>query len=426
MKKWQCLFVALALSLGVGGWSTSSVAKTINLTFRFNDPEQKAMRAALDTFEKENPGIKVKLESIAWGDARNQFLREAATGTGPDVVHIAFVWAKEMAQAGAILPLGPEIKSNPPAGGLKDYIGTDLARGKNGKLYALPWTVDTWAMVYRTDLLKKAGIGALPKTWQDLQADSKIIHDKTGKTGFGFPAGSASSGSIWFLANYYWWGNGKTLVKQQGDKFSVGVDAADVASAMTYFKTFLDNGSTPKSMLSASDWSDPSIIRGLVNGNIAIGIMPPATFRQVLDAYKAAHPGAPVPFTSGPVPSGSKGEASHLGGRMLAINANTAHPKAAWKLIQFLNSKAVFAGAYRSQFPARRSLLKSIDFGKAMKGFAVQMQHTRTWGAYANGPVPIGTLWNLTDRAFGAALSGQTAVQSAAADYVKQVESQMH
>ena len=69
-------------------------------------------------------------------------------------------------------------------------------------------------MVYRTDLLKKAGIEKLPTSWEELRDDSAEVIKKTGKAGFGFPAGSSASGAIWFLANFYWWSHGKALIVQ--------------------------------------------------------------------------------------------------------------------------------------------------------------------------------------------------------------------
>ncbi|MEC7164826.1 MAG: extracellular solute-binding protein [SAR324 cluster bacterium] len=74
----------------------NSALAEIELSFRFNDAGQKEMRAALDKFEQMNPGIKVELQRIAWGSAREQVLREAAVGEGPDVVHIAQVWHRSM------------------------------------------------------------------------------------------------------------------------------------------------------------------------------------------------------------------------------------------------------------------------------------------------------------------------------------------
>jgi multiple sugar transport system substrate-binding protein len=424
MRPYSLLHAAAAAA--VAGMLAGSAAAQTTLTFRFNDTEEKEMREALDRFEKSNPGVKVTLQRISWRDARDQFLREAALGQGPDVAHIAFVWAREMGQAGAIKPLGDLIEARPPAHGLEDFIALELARGPKGEVYALPWTTDTWAMVYRTDLLEQAGVSALPNTWDDLKRASAQVHKATGRAGFGFPAGSSASGGIWFLANYHWWSNGKALVIQKPDgSFGLGITAAEVADTMRFFRSFMTEGHTPTSLLSASDAHDPAIIEALAAGRQAIGFMPPNTYKQVLDAYSAANPGKPLPFASGPIPKGSVTRTSHLGGRMLAVNSSTKHPNEAWKLIQYLSEPAIFTDFYRNQFPAQRTLLKQVDFGPEMKGFAEQLGYARTWGPYADGPAPIGAMWNATGRAFGAALVGQKSEDAAAAELVESVSKLM-
>jgi multiple sugar transport system substrate-binding protein len=414
-----------AALVAIVGMTTIAAAEPVTITFRFNDSEAE-VRGAIDAFQRENPDIKVELQRIGWRDAQNQFLREAAVGGGPDVVHSAQVWVKEMGQAGAALALDDLIKADPPPNGFADFVAQDLAKGADGKIYGLPWTTDTWAMVYRSDLLKEAGIDKLPTTWEELRQASEAVYKKTGKAGFGFPAGSSASGAIWFLANFYWWSHGKALIIQKSDgSYAVGVTPADVAEAMRYFKSYMDQGDNPKSNLAASDAHDPSILRALVSGNQAMAAMPPNTYQQVLQAYADANPGKPAPFVSSPFPHPDGTKSSMIGGRMLVINANTKHPKEAWKFVRFMASQQVFADYYRTQFPAQKTLLKNVDFGAPMKGFAEQFDYARTWGPYASGPVPIGTMWNATGRAFGAALSGQRSPDDAAKDFLQEINKLM-
>src|SRR4051794_23981680 len=138
MRTWLSGIAALILASTMAV-SAASAQGTVNLTFRFNDTEEKEMRAALDAFEKQNPGIKVGLQRIGWRDARDQFLREAAVGQGPDVVHVAQVWVKEMGQAGAVRPLNDLVKSAPPGSGFPDFMAQELAQSKDGQIYGLPW-----------------------------------------------------------------------------------------------------------------------------------------------------------------------------------------------------------------------------------------------------------------------------------------------
>lgn len=423
MRTWALRLATLFLGTVLAvGWACAAV----NLTFRFNDTEEKEMRAALDQFEKQNPGIKVTLQRIGWRDARDQFLREAAVGQGPDVVHMAQVWVKEMGQAGALLPLNGLIKQAPLANGFGDFMAQELAQNKEGRIYGLPWTTDTWAMVYRTDILKEAGVTKLPETWAELHDVSAQVKKRTGKTGFGFPAGGSASGAIWFLANFYWWSNGKAMVVQKPDgSYGMNLTAADIADSMRYFKSFLTEGHNPTSNLSASDAHDPAILQALVNGQQAIGTMPPNTYKQVLEMYAAAHPGQPLPFVSGPFPKGTVTRTSMIGGRMLGINVNSKHPTEAWKLIEYLASEPIFTQYYTTQFPAQRALLKKVNWSPELKGFAEQLGYARTWGPYSDGPAPIGAMWNATGRAFSAALSGQRSEQEAAQELVQTVSKLM-
>jgi len=421
LVKAAALVIAAAIAIGPA-WAQG----TVNLTFRFNDTEEKELRAALDQFEKQNPGIKVTLQRIGWRDARDQYLREAAVGQGPDVVHVAQVWVKEIGQAGAALPLNDLVKSSPPGSGFTDFVAQELAQTKDGKIFGLPWTTDTWAMVYRTDLLKEAGIDKLPDTWTQLHDDSAQVKKRTGKTGFGFPAGGSSSGAIWFLANFYWWSNGKAMVVQKPDgTYGMNLTVADIADCMHYYKSFLTEGHNPTSNLSASDAHDPAILQALVTGQQAMAAMPPNTYKQVLEMYTAANPGKPLPFVSGPFPKGSVTRSSMIGGRMLVINPNSKHPQEAWKLVKFLASEPIFTQYYTTQFPAQRSLLKNVNWSPELKGFAEQLGYARTWGPYSDGPAPIGAMWNATGRAFSAALSGQRSEQDAAQELLQAVSKLM-
>src|ERR1700756_4380734 len=82
-----------------------AVAADTTITFRFNDPEAPQMRQALDVFEQQNPGIKVDMQRVTWADAQQQYLREAAVGSAPDVAQLAQVWPRSFGAAGALRPL---------------------------------------------------------------------------------------------------------------------------------------------------------------------------------------------------------------------------------------------------------------------------------------------------------------------------------
>jgi|TARA_B110000908_G_C10265049_1_gene462966 multiple sugar transport system substrate-binding protein len=390
----------------------------VELSFRFNDSEREEMRAALDEFEAENPGITVDLKTIAWKDSRDQFLRESAVGQGPDVVHIAFVWTQEMAEAEAVLPIEDLVQYGAFENGFEDFIATDLTIF-DGKAYGVPWSADTWAMVYRTDLLAEAGITEFPTTWNNLLEDSRSVKETTGKTGFAFPAAN----QIWFPVNYYLWSNGSELITADGNGgYTIGSSRDQIVEAMNYFKSYIDEGLASKSILSIDQPHDPALLQALLDGNQAMALMPTNTYRQLLSAFEEIHPGAPLPFDSGVMMAGTEGPQTHLGGRTLVVNSNTEHPEEAWKLLQFLTSAPLFEEYYTNQFPAQKSMLSEIEYRDEELGFSEQLaNNTRTWGAYAESGVGVGPLWNVTSRAFGTALSGQMSSEQAADELLVEI-----
>ena len=223
------------------------------ITFRFNDPEAPQMRQALDEFEKANPDIKVTLQRVSWSEAQQQYLREAAVGSAPDVAQFAFGWPRPFSAAGALRPLDDLIqKTGVGVAGWDQFIAKELAYGEDGKIYGVPFTTDTWAMLYNKDLVKAAGYDKFPTTWVDLRAASKAIMEKTGKTGYGFPAGTCGSPTMWFLTNYYIWSKGWAFIDQQpnGGKYFVAVTPDQIAEAFDYYDSYLKQGHNPKVNLS--------------------------------------------------------------------------------------------------------------------------------------------------------------------------------
>ena len=395
-------------------------AADVELTFRYNDSDISLIRAALDAFEKANPGIKVRTERGDWASALTNFLREAAVGSGPDVVHSANVWVKELAEAGAVLPMDDFTRPKPTSQALADFITIDLAEYK-GKAYGLPWTVDTFAMVYNTDLMKQAGISSFPKTWEELSAAAEKVHKSTGKAGFLLPCGSSASNTIWFAANCWWWTHGQNLiVKKPEGGYGLGLNAADIVACIDYFNGMIKDGAIPREMLAVSAWGDPAVIEPMVAGDGLAMLVPPANFKHAVAEWGEKHPGATLPFASALVPAASAGSTSILGGRMLVINANTKHQQECWKLLQFLSTQKFFTDFLTTQFPAQKELLKDIKFGPGLQGYADQLQHARTWGPYSDGPVPIPTMWSEVGRDFGATFIGQ-ATPSQSADRILSV-----
>lgn len=427
MRSKVVLMVAVCLAIPIGfavahGQSEKSTTSSgpVKLVFRQNDPPNvvKGLMAEISSYNQSQSAIHVQAETVPWSNAENQFIREAQAGGGPDVLQLAFVWTKDLASSGLIDNLEPFIKSSPPGNGISDFLGTDLGVYK-GAVYGIPWTVDTFAMAYRPDLFQKAGVSSFPNTWQQLYETAKKLtvvgsNGNTTQYGFGFPAGSGATAGMWFLANYYLWSNGKTFVeKDSNGKWKLGVDAQEVAQAMEYFNRFFTTGVSPKSLISVNSWADPVLVGGLARGEFAITFSNPQTFA-------ASEKQSSVPLETAMDPKGSVKRISHLGGRTLAINADTKYPQQSWTLLKYLISGPIFKSY--NQYPAQRSLLKALTFPKPEMGFVDQLQHAITFKQYIDSPAPVSGMWAATNQAFGAVFSGQKTPNQAAKDLLNKIQ----
>jgi multiple sugar transport system substrate-binding protein len=391
-------------------------AQATAITFRFNDPEAPQMRAALDDFERANPTIRVTMQRVSWGDAQQQYLREAAVGTAPDVAQLAFVWPRAFGAAGALRPLDEYVRRGVGIRGWEDFFARDLAVSGDGKIYGVPWTTDTFAMYYNKDLLAAAGINEFPTDWEGLRAASQAVHQRTGKTGFGFSGGSCGTPGIWFYLNFYWWSKGPGLIDRDGPtRFKVAMTPAEIQEGFDYYNRYFAEGHNPRSNIAVCLWGAPEIVEGMVNGEIAITSQPDPVAIEISTKFRQRNPDKPLPFASAPHPAGPNGSRTFFGGRMLGIAANSRRPEEAWKLIDFLmKPEPTFTRHYTNYTLAQNAALTGRNWAPDMMGFPAQLRTARSWGAYGTGPVAIPFMWNAVGRSVGSVFIGEkTSAQAA-------------
>ena len=417
------LFISVLSTAIFANGQSESDDGVVHLKFRQNDSpaEVAGLIEAIDEWNAQNPGIQVDFETIPWSEALTQYVRESQAGTGPDVLQLAFVWTKDLASGGSLMNLDSLISQDPPGEGIEDFLGTDLGYFEDS-IYGIPWSVDTFVLAYRPDLFKSAGISSFPDTWEDLLTASKkltVDKDSDGRVdqyGFGFPAGSAPNGGMWFLVNYYLWSNGKSIIENNNGTWEIGVSKKDIAQVMSYFNNYFTEGAAPKSLIAVNSWGDPELTGGMARGDYAISFFPPSTFRASLDMVKdAGHE-----IVTAMIPKGSLSRSSHLGGRTLAVNANTKYPEESYKFLQYLVSKDVF-NSY-NQFPAQKSLLKQLSFPVEEQGYADQLPFAQTFKTYIESPLEVNAMWEIINREFASVYSGQKTVDAASSNVIEELK----
>lgn len=128
--------------------------------------ESADMEPLLKAYE-EQTGTKVKYKKVASVATYEQDLLEAlAEGRGPDVFVLHHTWIDDKK---GILSPAPEaiVDARSVKDEFVDVVEKDVVR--DGKVYALPTSVDTMAMFYNKDIFNGVGIARPPRTWSDFQ-----------------------------------------------------------------------------------------------------------------------------------------------------------------------------------------------------------------------------------------------------------------
>jgi len=150
----------------------ADVSGTLVLLDWASGSEQDMIKALEDGFVKANPGVQFKEVNLTvQGDARGAIRAALQSGEKADIfINTWPAFRKELADAGLLKDLTP-LWDSAKLGDNLSQSWKDLG-SLDGKLYGITYTFgDRSAMFYKTDTMKKAGIDAQPKTWDEFVAN---------------------------------------------------------------------------------------------------------------------------------------------------------------------------------------------------------------------------------------------------------------
>jgi arabinogalactan oligomer/maltooligosaccharide transport system substrate-binding protein len=286
--------------------------------------EAPTYRALVEDFEKANPGIKVKYVNVPFDQAQNKFDTAAGSQGAPDVLRSEVGWTPAFAKKGYFLPLdGTEALAE------QGKFQPSLIKQAQyeGKTYGVPLVTDTLALVYNKELLKKAGISAPPKTWDELKSDAAKVKDKTGVDGYW---GSTQA----YYAQTFLYGEGTDTVDAGAKKITVNSAPAKKAYG-TWLSLFSGKG-LHKADTTADAYAH--IQDAFTSGKVAMIIQGPW---EITNFYKGAAFKDKANLGIATVPAGSTGKAgAPTGGHNLSVYAGSdkAHQQAALKFVKFMTS----------------------------------------------------------------------------------------
>ena len=146
---------------------------------------------------KDQTGITLNIEMVAWGDYLNKHLASIASGTGPDIIQMGSCSYPVVMDADGLVPLDDKMDM---FGGEDAFYPSAMFYGKyNDHIYALPWGGGARNYYYRKDIFEKYGLEepGIDWTWEDLNRDVEILTEKMGSPAF-LPCGTTHDASYVF------------------------------------------------------------------------------------------------------------------------------------------------------------------------------------------------------------------------------------
>jgi multiple sugar transport system substrate-binding protein len=276
------------------------------------------IQAMDDAFTKAHPNITINPELVSYDSLHDKIVTAQVGGAGKyDVVLMDTPWPAELVTANIVSDITSKIPSDFTAG-VFDSAWT--AAKYNGKIYGVPWINDTKFFFYNSDMFAKAGITTAPKTWDEVEADAKLIK----ATGVQYPItaswkqaeavicdwtqlAAAFGGSDFVDAS------GKALFNQGGG-----------LAALTFMKKLLDEGLVDPASLSQTEDDVNSVISAgkaamALNWTYGLSVMNDPTKSTVAGKMKVA----PSPGEGSVTTTGVNG------GMSLAVTTTSKHPNEA-------------------------------------------------------------------------------------------------
>jgi multiple sugar transport system substrate-binding protein len=130
------------------------------LTIADTPEDLQPLRRLLASFEREKQ-VQLSLRRVGWERAWQSLLMDAVEGKGPHVSQIGSTWVATMAMLDALRVFTEKEVS--ALGGEPRFLPAAWQSVKlvdRPSVWAIPWSVYTFVLYYRRDLLEKAGIDA--------------------------------------------------------------------------------------------------------------------------------------------------------------------------------------------------------------------------------------------------------------------------
>nr|WP_216853205.1 sugar ABC transporter substrate-binding protein [Phytoactinopolyspora halotolerans] len=322
---------ALALTAACGGDTDESAAGgTVTLEFaQWWEPElpEGSLRALMDEFEEQNPGITVELLSGPYASTKEQVVAGAAAGTMSDVVGLDGAWVNDFSRQGSITSLTDLMaEAGYDDGELASQIQID------GATYMIPVVNFVYPLITNDALLTEAGVDAPPANRTEFADAAQAITDLGDDvSGWALPLSlEAPNGVQNDVMSWVWASGGSMLADGQPD-----LTNAQVTGAAEYIQQLWDAGVVAPG---AFTMKEQDKVEEFTNGRVGMMISSLAHVNTI----RESNPDLEFSIAAIPAEDSYDGERGiPYASWGIGVAENSEHKAEAWKLVEFLMSEEV-------------------------------------------------------------------------------------
>jgi multiple sugar transport system substrate-binding protein len=315
-------------ALSLTGGCDPSASGQIVVRFWAMGREGEVVASLLPEFERRHPGITVKVQQIPWTAAHEKLLTAFAGDTTPDVCQLGNTWVPELVALDALEALDPYVAASRVVDAGDYFAGIWDTNRIDGRLYGVPWYVDTRVLFYRRDRLDQAGITTPPRSWHEWTRALAVLAERGASDRFAILLPLNEVEPLLALALQ----QDEPLLRD-GGRFG-NFAGPGFRRALAFYVEMFRRGWAP----AVADVAVSNIWHEFGRGRFAFFVSGPWNIGELRRRLPADQQDAWM-TTSLPGPDGPG--ASIAGGSSLVVFRASRQRDAAWRLIEFLSQPAV-------------------------------------------------------------------------------------
>jgi multiple sugar transport system substrate-binding protein len=327
--------------------------------------EGEVVETLVRDFERENPGIRVRVQQIPWTAAHEKLLTAHVGASTPDVAQLGNTWVPEFQALDALEPLDAWVGRSSVVDPADYFAGIWDTNIVDSVLFGIPWYVDTRVLFYRVDLLRAAGYDRVPQSWAEWRTALQRLRARAqpGQWPVFLPTNEWAQPAIFGRQA------GSTILSD-GGRYGAFSDSAFRRGFDFYISLFRDSLAPPIGQQQMSN-----VFQEFERGTFA---MYPTGPWNVGEFRRRLSPDVEWSTAPLPGPTGAASGLSTAGGSSLVLFRGSPHKAAAWKLVEFLSRPEVQLEFSRltGDLPARKSSWQDSTLigDREMRAFWEQLQ----------------------------------------------------